>query len=44
MDEGMVLQVENKGVSALSETGRALGTALTNALIRRAGMRLIGCL
>jgi len=38
VDEGMVLLVENKGVRVLSETGRALGTALTKAPIRRAGI------
>ncbi|AGI74262.1 DnaJ-like protein [Octadecabacter arcticus 238] len=38
VDEGMVLLVEDKGVRVLSETGHALGTALTKAPIRRAGM------
>ena len=34
----MVILVENKGVRVLSETGRDLGTALTKAPIRRAGI------
>lgn len=38
VDEGMVLLVEDKGVRVLSETGQALGTALTKAPIRRAGI------
>ena len=38
VDEGMVLLVENKGVRVLSETGRALGMALTKSPIRRAGI------
>lgn len=33
---GMVLLVENKGVRVFAENGRALGTALTKAPIRRA--------
>jgi hypothetical protein len=38
VDEGMVLLVENKGVRVLSETGRAVGIALTKSPIRRAGL------
>lgn len=38
VDERMVLLVEDKGVRVLSETGQALGTALTKAPIRRAGI------
>jgi hypothetical protein len=38
VDEGMVLLVENKGVRVLTESGQPLGTALTKAPIRRAGI------
>ena len=38
IDEGMVFLVENKGVRVLSETGRALGIALTKSPVRRAGI------
>lgn len=38
VDEGMVLLVEDKGVRVLTESGQPLGTALTKAPIRRAGI------